>query len=120
MLIKTHRYFAKNRCVLRLSGQTELQNKAAGSARRDEHFPPPLFCVLKEMGTHFLQNRGFPKGAQPTFGTRFCVAKSSVLCLPCRLTGKLAPPPYGRGGFERQESRMNFANGSEQSSFRFH
>ena len=34
----------------------------------------------------FRENRGFPKGAKPTFGTRFCVAKSSVLCLPadCR------------------------------------
>ena len=37
-----------------------------------------------------------------------------------RLTGKIAPPPCGRSGFERQENGTGFSSGSEKSTARFH
>ena len=57
---------------------------------------------------------GFQKGAAAPFAHDFASAKSSVLCLPCRLTGKLAPPPYGRCGFERQENGVGFSSGQRE------
>jgi len=63
---------------------------------------------------------GFQRGRVSPFGTRFCVAKSSVLCLPADCHAGSAPPPIGGALPAWQENRPRVSSVSEKSMACFH